>query len=80
MDLRGIAFRDQDLTFKDADFGIVLINPSREHADDAGIGSRARFTFIQYLGIGIQGISGKDRRGQLDFFPPQVSNRRLAYI
>ena len=34
-----MAFGDQNLALKNADFGVILINAASEKADDAGIGN-----------------------------------------
>ena len=47
--LSDIAFGDQNLTLKNADFDVILINAASENADNASIGSRFRFSFAQYF-------------------------------
>ena len=75
-----MAFGDQNLTLKNADFGVILINAASENADDAGIGPRFRFAFAQYFRVGVKRVTRENGGGQLDFFPSQIGNGGRAHV
>ncbi len=55
-----MAFGDQNLALKNADFDVILIHTASEDADDTGIRPRLRFPFVQYFCIGVERVARKN--------------------